>query len=104
MSDPFSSSTMSPERKLWCSVLMAMANDLVNGSPFSKARADAVSWVGTFPSKNFEMVCELAGFEPDALHPIMLKLSQLSEEKRIKYGSSRLKLMDYFKSTGRDIA
>ena len=86
MSDLFTTTSMSPERQLWCAVLLAMANDLVNGSPFSKERREAVTWVGTFPTNNFKMVCDLAGFEPDAVHPIMLNLSQLSEEKRTKYG------------------
>lgn len=62
-------SIQSEERDLWLAVLGAVITDLESTSHASKPqRDDAISWVGTFPSRDFRTVCSLAGIEPDAVH------------------------------------
>jgi hypothetical protein len=66
-----------PESQLWQSVLLAAALDIKSPNAHlyrERARDLAIAWVGAFPSKDFRMVCALAGLEPDHIHPQFLKL------------------------------
>ena len=64
-----------PESQLWQSVLLAAALDIKSPNAHLYRERDlAIAWVGAFPSKDFRMVCALAGFEPDHIHPQFLKL------------------------------
>ena len=51
---------------------------------------DAVAWVGTFPSRNFETVCDFAGFDYVAMHERILKLHAGRDEDRM-YAFFRLR-------------
>ena len=64
-----------PESQLWQSVLLAAALDIKSPNAHLYRERDlAIAWVGAFPSKDFRMVCALAGLEPDHIHPQFLKL------------------------------
>ncbi len=59
----------SPERQLWRHVLYAVFADLESSSEHVRQnRSFARRWVGRYPSKDFRMVCDLAGFDPDLVH------------------------------------
>lgn len=59
----------SEERNLWAAVIAAVITDIRSTGYASKRQRDeALSWVGAFPSRDFRMVCSLAGIEPDAVH------------------------------------
>lgn len=59
----------SPERQLWRHVLYAVYSDLnLPGENIRQDCSSARRWVGTFPSSDFRMVCDLAGFDPEFVH------------------------------------
>ena len=94
----------SPERQLWCAVLLAMTNDLVKASPYSRERHEAVRWVGSFPSMHFRLVCDLAGYDPEAVHPILKNLVELPQNKRITSQGGGMHLIKYLRENGQLVA
>ena len=58
-----------PERRLWRHVLYAVFSDLESSSEHARQdRCFAQRWVGMHPSKDFRMVCDLAGLDADFVH------------------------------------
>lgn len=55
------------EQLLWCAVINQMRTDALSNSrkaEFRHRRREALAWL-TGNSRDFRMVCELAGYEPD---------------------------------------
>lgn len=74
------------ERRLWLEVLGAVVRDLQSTSLASKsARDDAISWVGTFPSRDFREVCSLACLDPEAVHCRLRRMIDASPEGQAKH-------------------
>ncbi|WP_143155535.1 hypothetical protein [Loktanella atrilutea] len=66
----------SPERQLWRHVLYAVFSDLESSSEHVRQnRIFARRWVGKYPSRDFRMVCDLAGFDPDLVHAQFRKIA-----------------------------
>lgn len=62
---------------LWQTVLVSIVKDVLAVSKNDLARLNkrkALAYVGTFPSKDFRVVCDLAGLDPDELHRRLLVL------------------------------
>ena len=60
-----------PEQRLWQRVLLAIQADLRSPNTSPKNYRDqefARRWVGHYPSRDFQMVCEMAGFEIEPTH------------------------------------
>ena len=60
-----------PEQRLWQCVLLAIQADLrsPNTSPENFQNQEfARRWVGRYPSRDFQMVCEMAGLEIEPTH------------------------------------
>lgn len=75
------------ERALWQNVLLSVVVDLcAQGGRHKDARITAQRWIGDFPSRDFRLVCFLAGFEPEAVWPVLHRLAQLPVEKRKRKG------------------
>jgi|TARA_R100000935_G_scaffold38432_1_gene59648 hypothetical protein len=65
----------SPERQLWRHVLYAVFFDLESASEHNfQNRVFAERWVGNYPSRDFRMVCDLAGLDPELVHAQFKKL------------------------------
>jgi hypothetical protein len=88
-------STAGAER-LWRAVLEEQVHDLfdlqfvrqdMSGPVVVKSRACelAEEWVGTFASRNFCEVCDLAGLESEAVHSKLRRLLALPEHIRADY-------------------
>ena len=73
--------TAEGEHKLWTSVLLCIVHDLSEAGNIMD-RAAAERWVGTFPSRDFREVCELAGFDPEAVWSRLHKFCQLPAKER----------------------
>ena len=102
MSDLFSSTTMSPERQLWCAVIRTIVNDLTHEWSFSRKHQEAVSWIGTYPNANFRMVCDLADLNPEAVHPILYRLAQIPEEERMELSEHALRHLEFMRRKNKD--
>ena len=60
---------------LWVAVLFRLVQDLRSPS-YSREWQEARSWIGAFPSGDFREVCTFAGYEPDYLHPKLVRLAE----------------------------
>lgn len=67
-------------RGLWAAVLLRQIED-ATGPEGGDCRS-AISWIGAFPSRNFKMVCDLAGVDPDAAHERALRLIAEADVRR----------------------
>lgn len=76
------------EQALWQHVLLSVLIDLcAQGGRHKDARVTAERWIGGFASRDFRMVCSLAGFEPDAVWPVLRRLALMEpSERRRKNG------------------
>ena len=64
------------EQNLWQSVLLRVVHDLLHSkSTLERDFEDAYRWVGNYPSRDFRMVCTLAGLEADFVHPRIKSLA-----------------------------
>ena len=83
-------------QRLWRAVLEEQVHDLfdlrivrqdVSGPVVIKSRACelAEEWVGTFASRNFCEVCDLAGLEGEAVHSKLKRLLALPDHIRADY-------------------
>lgn len=100
---PFSlygSETNRPEVVLWQAVLLNQVRDLFlvrvwknasKGQVIHKPKdcLDAERWVGSYPSQNFKLVCDLAGFDAAAVHERMSRILALPVEIRAKVNFGR---------------
>jgi hypothetical protein len=76
----------SPERQLWRHVLYAVFSDLESFSEHLREnRSTARRWVGKYPSKDFRMVCDLAGFDPDHVHAQFRKIAERKRSIHRRY-------------------
>lgn len=83
----------SEERNLWVAVIAAVMTDIQSTSYASKRERDeAISWVGTFPSRDFRMVCSLAGIEPDAVH---WRFRSIIESGKTLPAKAKINMKDY---------
>lgn len=65
----------SPEQRLWQNVLLAVVSDLKSaGNNSYHDRQLAIRWVGAFPSREFRMVCDLAGINSQRTHRVLTDL------------------------------
>ena len=64
------------ERNLWATVLLVAISDAKDsaGCGIRECRI-AQDWIGTYPSPDFRLVCQLAGLEPDAVHERLLPMA-----------------------------
>ena len=78
-------------RALWAAVLTNVLRDLCGcgtakgtntQNTRAAARAAAEAWVGSFPRRDFRLVCDLAGLEPAAVHDRLRALTRLPLEDR----------------------
>ncbi|MEJ1993669.1 MAG: hypothetical protein P8X75_00465 [Limibacillus sp.] len=69
---------LTPEKRLWCAVLFRILQDACRPLPPKADNAQKVerdqarSWL--LNSQDMRIVCELAGFDPDAMREAALKL------------------------------
>ena len=55
------------ERALWATVLQAIIHDATSTSRHEyENKRDALRWIGTYPSRDFVLVCAMAGVDPEA--------------------------------------
>lgn len=91
-----SQALVQPELRLWQAILTEQVHDLFSltcqhhptrGPIVFKSRAceDAETWVGAFPSQNFNEVCMLAGLDPVAVHERLRRILSLPDHERAKY-------------------
>ncbi len=67
----------SPERRLWQHVLLAISADLQSTSENAKRDRDfARRWVGQYSSKDFQLVCDLAGLEAECVHRYFRQMAE----------------------------
>ena len=69
---------------LWQAVLQRVLQDIRNadgGHEGHKEFVTAARWVGSYPTREFNDVCMLAGLEPDFVHPRFVKIIQEAEAK-----------------------
>ena len=69
---------------LWQSVLLQVLRDIRDANRSHEGHKDFVTaarWVGTYPSREFNEVCMLAGLEPDFVHPRFVKIIKEAEAK-----------------------
>ena len=78
-------------RALWTAVLTNALRDLCGcgtgkgadtQNVRAAARAAAEAWVGPWPRRDFRLVCDLAGLEPEAVHDRLRALIALSPDVR----------------------
>ena len=75
------------ELALWQNVLLSVVVDLcAQGGRHKAARITAERWIGDYPSRDFRQVCTLAGFEPEAVWPMLRRLAKLPAEERLSKG------------------
>ena len=73
----------SPEQALWAAVVLAVINDLLTKSPHGFAdRKRAESWVSSYKTPDFKMVCALAGLDPEAAHDQLLAICSTPHKER----------------------
>lgn len=98
----YGSTRTSPEVTLWQGVLMCQVRDLFllqvvdkgdHGQIVLKSRecVEAETWIGAFPSQNFNMVCALAGFDPLAAHERLRRIMALPDTIRAQYSFSSMR-------------
>ena len=77
-------SDSSSHQVLWQSVLLRVLQDIRDANRGHEGHKDFVTaarWVGSYPSREFNEVCMLAGLEPDFVHPRFVKIIQEAEAK-----------------------
>lgn len=58
-----------PEQRLWQHVLLTVLADLQSSSEYRyRDREFARSWVGDYPNRDFQMICDLVGIDVDSTH------------------------------------
>ena len=73
------------ESALWVAVLAAVVADIQTKSfATERQRSAAISWVGLYPSRDFRMVCSLAGMDPEAVHDRLRRLINRNKERRAR--------------------
>lgn len=74
---------MSAEQRLWQHVLLAIMGDLQSSSEqMLRERSFARRWVGMYPSRDFRMVCDLAGLDPDGVHRHFRRIADVERSNR----------------------
>lgn len=74
---------MSAEQRLWQHVLLAILSDLQSSSDQTvRDQSFARRWVGQYPSRDFRMVCDLAGLDPDCVHLHFKRISNCERSSR----------------------
>lgn len=77
----------SSERRLWQHVLLAIRADLQSTSENTRRDRDfARRWVGQYSSKDFQLVCDLAGLEAGCVHRYF---TQMVENDRFNCPSTK---------------
>ena len=74
----------SSHQLLWQAVLFQVLRDIRDANRSHEGHKDFVTaarWVGTYPSREFNDVCMLAGLEPDFVHPRFVKIIKEAEAK-----------------------
>ena len=69
---------------LWQAVLLQVLRDIRDANRGHEGHKDFVTaarWVGTYPSREFNEVCMLAGLEPDFVHPRFANIIKEAEAK-----------------------
>ena len=69
---------------LWQSVLLQVLRDIRDANRSHEGHKEFVTaarWVGSYPTREFNDVCMLAGLEPDFVHPRFVKIIQEAEAK-----------------------
>ncbi len=79
------SPTRIPEADLWSAVLYQVVVDLALSNRQDRERAEA--WVGSAPSRDFTMVCELAGIDPCRAHQFLSEVIAAPRERRRSFAS-----------------
>lgn len=88
---------MRRERALWAGVLITVYNDLISTKVTKEAvnnRRDAIRWLGSRPSAQFERICQMAGVEADATHERLTRIAQLSIAERSELCYMRISFDD----------
>lgn len=79
--------TTIPEQRLWQHVLLALLADLRSpGTKDYRNQEFARRWVGSYPSKDFQMVCVMAGFEIEPAHRYFRQLCENSHSLQPSMG------------------
>jgi hypothetical protein len=100
--DFFGATHTPPEVLLWQAVLMCQVRDLFllqvvdkgdRGQLVLKSRecVEAETWIGAFPSHNFNTVCALAGFDARAAHERLRRIMALPDAIRAQYSFSSMR-------------
>ena len=69
---------------LWQSVLLQVLRDIRDANRSHEGHKEFVTaarWVGSYPTREFNDVCMLAGLEPDFVHPRFVKIIKEAEAK-----------------------
>ncbi|MYE03279.1 MAG: hypothetical protein F4Y03_18795 [Alphaproteobacteria bacterium] len=69
-------------RDLWRSVLVTIVKDLCGTAVDRAAVREAERWIGSWMSRDFLEVCELAGADPARTHAELTALLPLSPRER----------------------
>ncbi|MFK7942089.1 MAG: hypothetical protein AB8B85_04115 [Paracoccaceae bacterium] len=72
-------------RRLWHSVMLNVFRDLcITGESAAahNARSMAARWVGTYPTSDFKLVCELCGVDAETTHMRMREIILMSDFER----------------------
>lgn len=85
------------QQVVWQAVLVRVIRDLMSAG-FSNAsfREDAERWVGSYPSADFRLVCQLAGFDYLRAHRVLMAACRVPPEQRFQL----LEKLDQAQSTG----
>ncbi len=73
-----------PEADLWSAVLFQVLVDLASSNRYDRDGAER--WIGRSPSRDFILVCDLAGIEARAAHRFLVGLLDLPKEARRAFG------------------
>lgn len=87
----------SAEQCLWQHVLLAILSDLQSSSEHAHwGKISARRWVGLYPTKDFRMVCDLAGLDPDYLHQQFRRVAD--KDRFVTKKTERRSVVDYLPS------
>ncbi len=80
----------SGEHELWCAVLLAVVHDLTHPMfEKSREREIAEAWVGLYPSRDFKIVCSLAGLDYEAVFDQLRAICKTPFEERCWQGDAK---------------
>lgn len=88
---------MRGERALWAGVLLTVYNDLISTKANKEAidnRVEAIRWLGSCPSKQFERICQWANVDAEATHARLLQIAGLPIEERREFRYMRITFDD----------